>query len=305
MKTTTRPLAPRRMARRMVPRKVLHARAAASEEDFDEIEGESEPNMKLSHAFIVVLVLHVLAVGGVFAFNTLKTKQLIPDRAAKAASVKTEAAQASQQAAEAAAPAEKPAPAEQPTYTVVAGDTLKKIASRHKTSIEAIEKANDITSTTTIRVGQVLRLPASASVKAVATQAKPAPPAAPAAKVASAGVVAPLPVAKTQAISHTPSKPAASKDAGAAGPSAKSAELKAPKASDAKSAEPKAAPAAEPKTAASAATSEDSAKSYVVASGDNPYTIAKKLKISYSDLLKANKIDDPKKLQIGQKLIIP
>jgi len=27
--------------------------------------------------------------------------------------------------------------------------------------------------------------------------------------------------------------------------------------------------------------------------------------VSYSDLLKANKIEDPKKLQIGQKLIVP
>jgi len=276
----------------MVPRKVLHARAAASEEEFDDADGESEPNMKLSHAFIVVLVLHVLAVGGVFAFNTLKTKQLIPDRAAKQAPAKAETAPVVQPVAEAAAPAGKSAPAEPATYTVVAGDTLKKIASRHKTSIEAIEKANDITSTTTIRVGQVLRLPASASVKAAASQAKPAAPVAPAAKVASAGVVAPLPVSKAQAATGTSTKPAASKDSAASGSSARSSE-------------PKAASAAEPKTAAPAATSEDGGKSYVVAAGDNPYTIAKKLKISYSDLLKANKIDDPKKLQIGQKLIVP
>lgn len=31
-----------------------------------------EPNMKLSHAFIVVLALHVIAVGGLFAFNKVK-----------------------------------------------------------------------------------------------------------------------------------------------------------------------------------------------------------------------------------------
>ena len=33
--------------------------------------------------------------------------------------------------------------------------------------------------------------------------------------------------------------------------------------------------------------------------------IAKKFKVSYDDLLAVNHIDDPRKLKIGQKLIIP
>jgi LysM repeat protein len=49
----------------------------------------------------------------------------------------------------------------------------------------------------------------------------------------------------------------------------------------------------------------DSAKVYVVAKGDNPVTIAKKLKVSYDELLALNHIDDPHKLQIGQKLLVP
>ena len=49
----------------------------------------------------------------------------------------------------------------------------------------------------------------------------------------------------------------------------------------------------------------DSGKVYVVAKGDNPVAIAKKLKVPYDDLLAINHIDDPHKLQIGQKLIIP
>jgi LysM repeat protein len=49
----------------------------------------------------------------------------------------------------------------------------------------------------------------------------------------------------------------------------------------------------------------DASKVYVVAKGDNPVTIAKKLKVSYDELLALNHIDDPKKLQIGQKLLIP
>ena len=49
----------------------------------------------------------------------------------------------------------------------------------------------------------------------------------------------------------------------------------------------------------------DSGKTYVVAKGDNPVTIAKKFKVSYDDLLALNHIDDPRKLKIGQKLLIP
>jgi len=49
----------------------------------------------------------------------------------------------------------------------------------------------------------------------------------------------------------------------------------------------------------------DSGKVYVVAKGDNPVTIAKKFKVSYDELLALNHIDDPRKLKIGQKLLIP
>ncbi|HEU0274095.1 MAG TPA: LysM peptidoglycan-binding domain-containing protein [Candidatus Udaeobacter sp.] len=48
-----------------------------------------------------------------------------------------------------------------------------------------------------------------------------------------------------------------------------------------------------------------SGKTYVVKKGDNPVTIAKKLKVSYDDLIALNHIEDPRKLRIGQKLLIP
>ena len=44
---------------------------------------------------------------------------------------------------------------------------------------------------------------------------------------------------------------------------------------------------------------------HVVAKGDNPASIAKKFKVSYDELLALNHIDDPKKLKIGQKVLIP
>jgi LysM repeat protein len=49
----------------------------------------------------------------------------------------------------------------------------------------------------------------------------------------------------------------------------------------------------------------DAGKVYVVVKGDNPVTIAKKFKVPYDDLVALNHIDDPRKLQIGQKLLIP
>ncbi len=49
----------------------------------------------------------------------------------------------------------------------------------------------------------------------------------------------------------------------------------------------------------------ESAKMYVVQKGDSPAGIAKKFKVSYADLLRTNNIEDPKRLQIGQKLVIP
>lgn len=271
-------MAPRRIARRMIPRKVLHARAAVSEDEFNGADGESEPNMKLSHAFVVVLVLHVLAVGGVFAFNTLKTKQIIPDRAAKASlAAKAESAQEPAAAKDVHAPSAKPAEAAAATYTVVAGDTLKRIASRHKSSVEALEKANDISSTTTIRVGQVLRLPSAKTAPAPAKAAAAAPPAA---------------------------KPAASNSQeAAAGTTAQAAAARLPDTKTARPPDGKSPAAGDAK--ATAPAPDKSEKSYVVAQGDNPYSIAKKLKVSYNELLKANKIEDPKKLQIGQKLIVP
>jgi|ERR1700677_2705355 len=44
---------------------------------------------------------------------------------------------------------------------------------------------------------------------------------------------------------------------------------------------------------------------YTVVKGDSPLEIAKKLHVNCDELLKLNKITDPKKLQVGQKLSIP
>lgn len=142
----------------------------------------SEPNMKLSRALLIVLVLHVVAVAGIVAFNAIKTRQ-------------------------------------------------GSIPVTSKSSVETASARPD---------------PVAKPASAKQQESKP---------------------------SHSPSKITG-----------------------------KAEHAKKPGAAVAAA---DSGKIYVVAKGDNPVTIARKLNVPYDELLSLNHIDDPRKLQIGQKLLVP
>jgi len=157
---------------------------APDEMDYEEM---SEPNMKLSRALLIVLVLHVVAVAGIIAFNTIKSRQ-----------------------------GPMPAP------------------------VNASSSASQ-------------PVPTKTQAPTVASTETTAPP-----------VPAVKPIAKEER-KAIPVKPA-------------------PESTVAKS---------------------ESKKTYVVAKGDNPVSIARKFKISSDALLAANKIEDPHKLKIGQKLIIP
>jgi LysM repeat protein len=226
---------------------------ASADDDY-----EPEPNMKLSHAFVVVLVLHVIAVAGVFAFNSIKARQsgVWEESAAAAQAPKSAAAVPPADAAPApaqprtltAAP-QTPAPAATPaqpagrTHEIRPGDTLTRIAALHGISVGALQQANAITDPTKIRIGDVLKIP-------------------------PAGAAEPAAVAKATAPA-APVKPAAAK------------------------------------AEAAASAAKDTGKIYEVVKGDNPVSIAKRLKVSYDELMALNAITDPRKLQIGQKLKIP
>src|SRR5262249_9073863 len=58
----------RKKMRATVARRPLRAATA----DYEEM---AEPNMKLSRALLIVLLLHVVAVSGIIAFNAIKTRQ--------------------------------------------------------------------------------------------------------------------------------------------------------------------------------------------------------------------------------------
>jgi LysM repeat protein len=73
---------------------------------------EEEPTTKLSTAFVVVLVLHLVAVGGIYAFHSIKTKRREADGTALTASVnpQKEAALKAAELSAKAAPVPVPAP---------------------------------------------------------------------------------------------------------------------------------------------------------------------------------------------------
>lgn len=181
-------------------RKKLRATAArrsfgaSTEMDYEEM---SEPNMKLSRALLIVLVLHIVAVAGIIAFNAIKTRQ-----------------------SSVAPPPVQTTTSENPTV----GSTIKPAATAAKPTV--VQKT-----------------------------------------------IAPRDESKP---SHSPTKAIAKEEH---------------KSDHAKPGE---------KSGLS-----ESGKTYVVAKGDNPVAIAKKLKVSYDELIALNHIDDPRKLQIGQKLLVP
>ncbi|MFL6568161.1 MAG: LysM peptidoglycan-binding domain-containing protein [Chthoniobacterales bacterium] len=141
--------------------------AGADEMDYEEM---AEPNMKLSRALLIVLVLHVVAVAGIIAFNTIKSRQgAFPQTTTKAtpaasASAKPEAS--ASPAAVAKAPDATPAralpvtPEGANTYTVAKGDNPVKIAKKLKVSESELLAANHIDDPRKLQIGQKLIVPA-------------------------------------------------------------------------------------------------------------------------------------------------
>jgi len=172
--------------------------AGAAEIDYAEIP---EPNMKLSRALLIVLLLHVVAVSGIVAFNVIKTRQrsFVPtELAASPAASTTAATVQSTQGSGTPSPRSTPLPRESGLRRGVKPSVL-------------------------------------------------------------------------------PAKPVTTDEH-------KSGHTK---------------PAEHAKVPAS------SGKVYTVNKGDNPVKIARKLKVSYEDLITLNHIEDPRKLKVGQKLLIP
>ncbi len=159
------------------------------EMDYEEM---SEPNMKLSRALLIVLVLHVVAVAGIVAFNTIKTRETLaePTAAATPAAIVPDLTPASNNTTVAAAPQTAPnelpkasaaaasktvaAPSAAPVatgvkdsgkvYTVARGDNPVTIARHLKISEADLLELNQITDPRKLQINQKLKIPEARTV---------------------------------------------------------------------------------------------------------------------------------------------
>ena len=182
----------------IIKRKKLHAATARRSRamglpDGMDYEEMSEPNMKLSRALLIVLVLHIVAVAGIIAFNTIKTREGVTTGVAEtaapapadppSASTTTDSAtsapneitkvaektetKAPAKTVELAKTADPPKPAAKTTevpdsgkiYTVVKGDNPVTIARHLHVKYEALLELNQITDPRKLQIGQKLHIP--------------------------------------------------------------------------------------------------------------------------------------------------
>lgn len=152
-------------------------------------EEDDDGSSRLSGAFVVVLLLHVVAIVGVFAFSRINegrvvtapksvsaapenpvagTKPATPKASPVASATTSEHRQSDvQKAAPAVAPAGR-------TYVVKTGDNLTKIAIAYSTQASDLVSINSLKNENDIRAGQVLTIPEGKSSKpAQALEAKP------------------------------------------------------------------------------------------------------------------------------------
>lgn len=142
-----------------------------------------EPTTKLSSAFVVVLILHVVAVGGIYAFNSIKASRSshaavpapVADKAKPGAMVetKTPAKMAKAPSATPARTAETanpiaPVPAVTTPkagagkqYSVRAGDNPTRIAEANGVKTADLLAANNLKEGTVLHAGQELTIPTS------------------------------------------------------------------------------------------------------------------------------------------------
>ena len=152
--------------------------------DYEEM---SEPNMKLSRALLIVLVLHVVAVAGIIAFNAIKSRQgVLPPPVAtaktppqtssqKSTAPSTVSSDSTRPREELAKPVVKeerkaipvkpvaettPKAESKKSYVVAKGDTPVSIAKKFKITSAQLLAANDVQDAHKLKIGRKLVIPA-------------------------------------------------------------------------------------------------------------------------------------------------
>jgi LysM repeat protein len=332
-----KPTTPRR-TRRLLARAATMNQAA---EEFDDYG--PEPNMKLSHAFLVVLALHVVAVGGLYAFNTIKAGNRSSTRAeAKEAPVAQKGMPSGQndspvggsqgssgsddQGGNKPPLGSKPAPVAKVSNQTQGKQSAEKPSQPSKGLLASARSMLRMAGTGGSAVAGTSKLAAQEPVPAADSK----PPASAqqtyivkagdtVTKIASSlGVTIPdlekvngLAGNAVLQVGQSLKVPAQ-----AVAQAVTTVQTEAVKVGTSAAKLPAAVVAAVSQSPSTSSTTVESAtpsataevaggSQYTVVKGDNPWKIAKRFKISQEELMKANGITDPKKIQIGQVLKIP
>ena len=195
-------------------------------------------------------------------------------------------------------------------YTVKKGDNLSTIAKKHHVSVSELLAANGLNRTSVIKIGQEIKIPASGMVESV-----PAPKAAEAVNAQVSAETETYVVKSGDSLSRIGKKHSISVKQLMAINNLKNHNIKvgqkllvtksdapATKAEGAKADAPKAEQA--PRAAKPAATLAAGEISYEIKSGDTLGVIAKKNGTSVSAICARNGISDPRKIRVGQKIVI-
>jgi LysM repeat protein len=153
------------------PVKRFNAAARRAAPTLDDMDDDSEPQAKLSTAFVIMLLVHVVAVVGVYAFNSIKANRRTVEAPTAAASrtPARKSAPAPDERAAASAGATSSSHASPQVMTVAGtrvhpvrpGDSLARIAGLYSVSIADLAELNQIKESAILRPGQVLNIPAT------------------------------------------------------------------------------------------------------------------------------------------------
>jgi LysM repeat protein len=237
----------------------------------------TEAGRKITTGLVVIVAVHVVAIALFFIHH-----RYIENRAPETAVPSTPAVSAVAGARTPAVVENLPrfAPGEL-SYRVEAGDTYAKIAEKQGVDQAALQEANGHIP---LRIGLSLRMPPKTIVARVPeeiTELRANAPSSDRGRVepAPSDVTAGAPKAKlVKAVPTDKTASAANRSTAAAAPAARDAEAAAPK---------------------------TGGRSYTVQKGDNLWKISKRLKIDQDKLMKANGIEDARKLQVGMTLVVP
>jgi LysM repeat protein len=297
------------------------------------------PNIKLSRAFVVVLVLHVVAVGGILAFEMVKpdTPNDAVAKNNKVEKVDADKPAAAPIVAEEAKPRTPAAIREQRNggyerYIVQPGDSIRDIAGHYRISRAELLAANRIDEMHPLVQGRILRIPmsllpdpssAAGALRAVSALDLPLAPAPTTSSTLPApsgtGDFATIPSGGVSSGgTPEPSVPAIEPELAAPGPPSRPAadtagERSAIADSTGATLRPEiVAPRGiiRPRVkrelpATTGAPTTASASGHTIAPGDTLYGLSRKYKVSVDKILAANPGVDPRTLKIGQKLKLP